>query len=381
MGRANPGAWHCAVHALFALILIVYPASVLLNLNKAIEFSDTGFYYNSFANMDQIREQTTQFAVVWNLLPIPDSIVLQRLTSWLLIVATSALLASQAWKLVWPKRKLEVGEVVILYAFGAGAASLQHFWWLPDPSYNSIGYILNAGSLALTFRAIRLMLDGSRVPRLTILGLGALIAAEALVRPPTARALAAVLSALILVAARPNFRQLGALLVFGFGGALACLVTLTIFVEPLKDTIARVSGGLERQEIFERRDLISERYRRLRTEIWEYLSDAWFPTLCITAGAVGLSRPRSGDRAKNIIYIVAGLATVGGWTLLLGDFYRDSQDLSPANIHVFASLFIAMGTCAILYANLIFVGRRSNLLDHDLRLLLMVCGGNIGSSS
>jgi len=160
-------------HVLFALILIVYPVSVLLNLNKAIEFSDTGFYYNSFANMDQIREQTTQFAVVWNLLPIPDSIVLHRLTSWLLIVATSALLASQAWKLVWPKRKLEVGEVVFLYAFGAGAASLQYFWWLPDPSYNFIGYFLNAGSLALTFRAIRLMLDGSRVPRLTILGIGA----------------------------------------------------------------------------------------------------------------------------------------------------------------------------------------------------------------
>ena len=242
---------HRLVSLLVAAVLLLLPLAVAANLHRGIEFSDTGYYHVSIAHLDQIDQQTTQFATAWNILPLPEDVVWHRVAVWLLLHGASAWLAVALWRLARPARPGGWPLEVLAGATGAAAATTFYVWWLPDPSYNSIGLALNLLLLALGLRAGELI-QRDRFPRGAAVGVGSGLTALLLIRPPTAVGLALVVLVLVAARSRPSPAVLVRLIGWAVLGVIGFVLAAWALAEPPAETWARLQGGLERRQVLDR---------------------------------------------------------------------------------------------------------------------------------
>ncbi|MEO2106319.1 MAG: hypothetical protein ABGZ36_11845, partial [Actinomycetota bacterium] len=214
---------------------------MLLLLHRGIDVTDTGYYHVSIAHLDQITMQTTQFAVVWNLLPLPDDVVVHRVVLWGLLLGASAWLAWEAWSLVH-ERPTAGAHTAFVLSVGPAATITYYLLWLPDPSYNAIGYVQVLLLLAASCRLLAVLRQGRRPAVVTFWAgsIGFVTAGLAINRAPAGLVMAATLPILIVLGARPSSRRVGECLAAALAGGALFVAASGIVVEPFGQTLARL---------------------------------------------------------------------------------------------------------------------------------------------
>ena len=221
------------------------PVFVLGNLDRGLEFSDTGFYLLNLRQFDQIDASTTLFGTVWRLLPLPDDIFWNRLALLLLLGAAAIFAIDRARNLIWPDAGTDWIDRVPVWCFVIGAVSIQYFYWTPDPSYNAITLALSLSLLGLSFAIIESFRSARRPPASTLALAGALLFLLALTRAPSAAVTGLACGLLAVLLARPGLKPLLRALAWGIAGSAIAAIALTILVEPIWVSLARMRAGLD----------------------------------------------------------------------------------------------------------------------------------------
>ncbi|WP_323760974.1 hypothetical protein [Maricaulis sp.] len=258
--------------------------TVLGLLHRGVEFSDTGFYYNSIFNLDEIDMQTTQFGVVWQFLSFSDSFLLHRIAVFVLIWAGAYFLVRQTHEFCVDASSDWVVET--RHAFLAGLAVTPFYRnWVPDPSYNALGYILLLFMGALALRvAVRLSQSHNNC-RAEMMTVGALLIPLFLTRPLAPLIVAIVAVPLVLVTARPRLGQLAKAAGWLLVGVVGYLAYQTLAVEPPWTTLDRIGGGLERRALLERDGALARGLERFFEDFSKYGARDWATYLPLSAFA------------------------------------------------------------------------------------------------
>jgi hypothetical protein len=245
-GFASAGrkAFAALPELLFAAALLIVPGLILINLNRGIDFSDSGYYALSIRHLAEITNSASQFGTVWRLLPLPDSVYGNRIAIALLMAVSLGHLLGAMRALAWPQSGQHLSDRLANWIAGAATASLYYFYWVPDPSYNSVALCLNAAALAEGFYLTRKLREGQRASAWRIGCSGFILLLLALTRPPTALGIGLILSAFVLTVARPNGRDIARLALFGLAGGAAAVAVISVLVEPITVSIARMEMAL-----------------------------------------------------------------------------------------------------------------------------------------
>lgn len=368
-----------ALHWVAALGLLVLPIRVLLLLHRGIDVTDTGYYHVSIAHLDQITMQTTQFAVVWNLLPLPDDVVVHRVVLWGLLLGASAWLAWEAWSLVH-ERPTAGAHTAFVLSVGPAATITYYLLWLPDPSYNAIGYVQVLLLLAASCRLLAVLRQGRRPAVVTFWAgsIGFVTAGLAINRAPAGLVMAATLPILIVLGARPSSRRVGECLAAALAGGALFVAASGIVVEPFGQTLARLEGGLDRREVLARPQTVRLASVQLLTDIMSATRRAWASVLLLAAGLflTGTARVSQGRRLR---LVVGTSAVVVGLGICFASFWAASDGLTSGNLTTFPSLVLPPTAGMVLAAIARWVNgqinsrgqhERPGSLDRD-RLLLV----------
>lgn len=340
-----------------AAVLLVLPTVVALNLHRGVEFSDTGYYHVSIGHMDQIDQQTTQFATAWNVLPIPDDMRWHRGVLWLLMHGAAAWTGLVLWRFARPDRPGGVPAAVLACAVAAGAASTFYVWWLPDPSYNSIGFALNLLVVGLGVHG-GLRLKSSSMPIGAAMASGYLLMALLLIRPPTAVGLAAVTLVLLTAVGRPSLTDVWRLLGWSTVGVAAFAASTWLLSEPLTTTWARLEGGLARREVLDRSGGLGASIRLFSQSLLAAIAGPG--GVAATAVAIGLPMSGSDGPAWRRAGRVLAVLGLGG---LLATFVS-TGGLSDPGVSALADLTgLLTAAIAVSAAGLVFVRSRRTQAD------------------
>jgi len=369
---------------LIGLALLWLPLSVLVNLNRGLDVSDTGHYYVSLYHFADIRMMSTQFPLVWKLIPHPDNILVNRLLVFVLLMGSSAALFLLATKAVMRETLLPTQKWLLACA-GAGGGAIYYYYWLPDPSYNAIGVILMALILAATFGVTQIEdIKSWRFRGAALLaGYGGL--ALAATRPVTALVLVGLCVLLYLILARHSWPRLWRLAVFAVLGAVLFFVLVQIFIEPLHTTLARIEGGLLKRQIVGIGRMASQSYGYAKDELDTALHMARWALFLATLGGT-LAAPGIVERFAFIHQIktswlrLAG-ALIGAAALIRFQviFWNDTQGLNAATLEHISYYLLNLGLVAVFTSLLsALLATDSAMRWHYARLsgvcLLMVLG-------
>lgn len=385
-------------YGILALAFSALPLIILSLLNRGIDPSDAGYYYTSIANLEHISSQTTQFAVVWNLLPLPDSILWHRSVLWVFLLASGGYFLSSMWQLLWPHSLASKIKLMAILALGAAVTSVYYLHWTPDPSYNSMAYVLVLTMLGLFFQGLAL-LKQNITPRWHLFAAGMCAMALTLTRQPSALAMAVILSCVIALIVRPDRRMIGRIGAYVLCGVFTYVVLSSLFVELPGQTIERILGGLERREGLQRDYTHSDLFQLAVAGVHENLRQQGLWILLASLGAFGFHQ-EGGARAlaKPLVQHVAKVLGIIGWSGLVYQFYRDSQVGTVLSLDPRADFILSAGLAVVFTAVLQFASyavRRG--LKHEigaeeahrtillpcilLTLVLVQCSMFIGSSN
>jgi hypothetical protein len=336
------------VGGLLGLAFLWLPLGVLFNLDRGLDVSDTGHYYASLYHLADIRMMSTQFALVWNLIPHPDNILINRLLVFALLLASSAALFLIAARATTREALPPIHKWLLVTA-GIGGGALYYYYWLPDPSYNAIGVILMALVLAATFGASQID-DAKGWPfkgAAMLAGFAGL--ALAATRPVTALVLAGLCALLYLAVARHSWGRLWRLALFALLGAALFFVLVQVFIEPIQTTLVRIEGGLLKREILGTNQLVATSFTLLQKEITSVLHTApWALLLASIGGAI--SAPEVKDRFAKAPWLRLGGIGLGviGLIWIQMVFGQQSQALTQIALDKLAYYVLNLGLIAAL---------------------------------
>lgn len=229
---------------------------ILVLLPRGLDFSDTGFYYNSVFNLPQIDMQTTQYSVVWRLFAFTDLIVFHRLLKLFTLVAAAFLFIRSAHRFVQPDHTGNAWQTLNYLALATIAIIPLYAAWLPDPSYNSLGYTLLMLIYALGLQIAGKLRTSAKACRAGLIVAGALSIPLLWSRVVAPVFVLATVLPLILLTARPSLNTLVRAFGWYCAGLGGYLLLQSTLVEPPWITLERMQGGLIRREILNRGDVL-----------------------------------------------------------------------------------------------------------------------------
>ncbi|MDQ7077606.1 MAG: hypothetical protein Q9M45_07175 [Robiginitomaculum sp.] len=336
------------LNGLVGLMFLWLPLSVLVNLNRGLDVSDTGHYYASLYHFTDIRMMSTQFPLVWKLIPHPDNILINRLLVFALLMGSSAALFLLAAKAVMRETLLPIQKWLLACA-GAGGGALYYYYWLPDPSYNAIGVILMALVLGATFALTTIENTRTWPFRGAAMLAGFAGLGLAATRPVTAMAMALICALLYFMLARFSWQRLTQLILFVVLGAVVFFVLVQVFIEPLPVTLERIQGGLQKREILGTNQLVAKGFSLLRKEITIIRQTAPWALLLASLGRA-LTAPGVANRFAKAPWLRLGGAAMGAigliWIQII--FWQQSQALVQVPLDKLTYYLINLGLMAIL---------------------------------
>ncbi|MBO6797754.1 hypothetical protein [Maricaulis sp.] len=308
--------------------------TLVVSLPRGLDFSDTGYYYSSIFNLPQIDMQTTQYSVVWRFLAFTELFLFHRFITLALLFGTAFLFVRSAHEFIErdlphnPKRNLHYAalatvSIIPIYTF-----------WLPDPSYNSLGYSLLLLIYALAFRVSGKLSHSARSSRTELIIAGAISFPLFLSRLIAPAFVIASVIPLVLIVARPRLQELAKAAGWVAVGLSAYLIVQSLIIEPVWVTLERMEGGFLRREILARRDFLSHGISYLTRQSGTFLSA--YPVIIAAATslfALQLSRPALTGRTRQysgwlsgllliILAIAIGLQSADYQALLFGELPR-----------------------------------------------------------
>ncbi len=355
-------------------IFLILPVSVLLVLDRGLDVSDTGHYYVSLYHWADIEMMSTQFPLVWKLLPLPDNILVNRLMVFGLLMGSSVALFLQAGQSTLGQKNLSRDQNWVLILTGAGASTLYYYYWLPDPSYNSIGLILMLIVLGAAFAATRIENLQSWHFRNAAIMAGFAGFGLAVTRPVTAISLIVISAGLFFLLAKPSWRRLSQLLMFSLLGAALFFMLVQVFIEPINITLDRMRGGIQKREVLGIHRLVSLSYTYAREEIDIALGTA--PWGLLMAGFGGaLAAPGVAERFTKTLWLRMIGAIIGAsglvWIQLL--FWEQTGQLSVTPLELISYFYLNLGLVAIFVTMLAGLGTTTPTLRKQYWRLSGIC--------
>jgi|GEM_PF-3252287 len=323
--------------------------AVLYLLPRGVEFSDTGFYYNSIFNLREIDMQTTQFGVVWHVFSFSESFLFHRIAVFVLIWAGAYFLIRQSHEFCVGSTPSHLTEAS--HVFLAGLAVTPFYRnWVPDPSYNAIGYILLLMVTALALRVSVRLRRSDTCCRTEMLVTGSLLIPLFLTRPLAPLIIALVAVPLVLGFSRPDLPRLAKAAGWLLAGVAGYLVFQTLTVEPPWITLERIDGGLERRVLLERGGALGRGLDRFFEDIstfggrdWAtYLPLAAFAALVLGRNLIPPALSRTSDWVGVALLLGAVLSLAFGPTDLRA-LYTQAWSGSPD----FGAMGFAILVCAV----------------------------------
>ncbi len=330
---------------------LVLPLSVLYYLNRGLDVSDTGHYYVALYHWHDIKMMSTQFPLVWNLLPRPDNIFINRLLVFILLCGSSAFMFVQAGRIFANESLPGNLQSVLMASIGVAGAAMFYYYWLPDPSYNAIGLIL----MVLVLGAVFFLARHENQTQWLFKAMAGLAGfsglALATTRPVTALALIALSAGLYFLLAKPSWPKLVTVLVYSLVGAALFFAMTQVFIEPITITLDRVQGGIQKREILGIQRLVSLSYDYAQKEFEKArLMAPWAAFAASIGGAMltpGIAERFSSARLIRWIGAVIGTA---GLLWLMHEFWIQSKGLNKASMSLIAYYMLNLGAVAFITA-------------------------------
>jgi hypothetical protein len=335
--------------ALACLALLVLPYTVLALLNRGLDVSDTGHYYVALYYWKDIEMMSSQFPLVWNLLPHPDNIFFNRLLAFVLLAGSAVFVAREAALATFRQSPMPPQHYWILVCAALGGSAVYYYYWLPDPSYNAIGVILMALVLGATLSVARAKnVQGWRFRTMAMLaGFSGL--ALAATRPVTALMLMAISTALYLLMARHTWSRFWQLLLFAVLGAGLFFVLVQVFIEPINVTLARIQGGLQKREILGIHRLANLSYTYAKDEISTVLHLApWALLTASVGGALSLQSVACRFSHARRVRLGGAIIGAGGLLWLQGMFWQQSHGLADTDLSLISYYLLNLALAAVL---------------------------------
>lgn len=241
----------------FVLLIFVF-------LPRGLDFSDTGFYYVSIFNLQEIDMQTSQFSVVWHFFSFIESILFHRVLTLVLMFFAALYCLRSAQRFVNPELRsswLSRGRIAAL-----ASLIIIPFYaaWAPDPSYNSLGFTLVLVIFGLGFQVTRKLSNDGELCRIDLTIAGFLITPLFLARPFAPAVTGLVIIGLIMMFAKPSIIKLVISLAFVLVGVALYLILQGVFVEPIWVSLERMEGGFVRRDLLARGDILNQGYEHAK---------------------------------------------------------------------------------------------------------------------
>ncbi len=241
--------WFLAL--LVGAVFWVLPVIVFLNLGRGLDIADTGHYYNTLSRFSEIRSMSSQYFVLWDMLPVGEGILENRLWVFGLFWLAGGVFSFgmiRFFELDYRKSPVNLAAFLAIWA----SVYLYYFWWLPDPSYNAVAVIL---LYALTGLVLWLCAIGRKgVASKFFYGLalltGFLMAGLVLSRATSTVLFLGLAAGLYLSQAKTAWSGMTMKLAgFGVLGGVLFLLLTHFAVEPLSVIWDRQIAGLEMRQI------------------------------------------------------------------------------------------------------------------------------------
>jgi len=294
---------------LLCAAMCLFPIYLFLMLGRAIEPSDTGFYYANIAYPNRIETSVTQFGAIWKLLPLPDVIRWHRFANIALLFGSAAFASVMIARSRVPEAKLSWVMSTLTAVWGIAGASLYFQFWLLDPSYNSVAMTLVLALLGLSI-AIGHAFKSGRVPPVLFVIAGVLGAALILTRLPTAGLVAPILILIPLLIGRPKVANLLKSSALCLTGIALLLILVSVFVSPIPEIVRRIRYAFTITETLNMALPISLHWERLETEATALFKQIGWIAI-IAAGLLTVGAPKLSERKA-----MSGGILVAYWTAL-----------------------------------------------------------------
>ncbi len=230
-----------------SIVSLALMLTVFLNLRRGLELSDTGYYYNTLTYFDIIQSLSTQYFLFWKLLPVPDGLYAARVTVFFLLLSSGMVFGYGLFRILRLPREGWFSTAAFVMPV-TGCMFVFYYWWIPDPSYNSLGLIEMLAVSGLVLLIIDRVSSGAPLNTTLILSFAAgfSLAAFSVARPASAvLLLLASLCLYLLLIRKPLSATSVKLLLAGISGGLLFFALAHVFVEPLDQSLQRQLAGLE----------------------------------------------------------------------------------------------------------------------------------------
>ena len=234
-----------------SLIFISFPIMVFYNLNRGLDLTDVGHYYNTLSYYNSIESLSSQYFLFWKLLQFPTEVYSSRLVVFFLFFISGLIFAYSLIKILnisFKNSIYKLGFTIVI----TSSVYLFYLKWIPDPSYNSLGLIEMFILVGLMFLIIHRITTFSPFKTTALLSFvaGFILIIFAVSRPPSAILFFIVTSLLYASLITSPFSKKSAIfLLVGFFGSLFFLGLSHFFVEPLDTTLQRQLTGLETRNL------------------------------------------------------------------------------------------------------------------------------------
>ncbi len=314
LSEKKPAARQWAVAVGLAAVFWVLPLMVLWHLGRGLDIADTGHYYNSLSRFSEIRASSTQYFLLWYLLPTGQGVWANRLWVFGLFWLAGGVFSFgtlRYFRLDFRKSPTALAAFLIIWA----GLYLYYFWWLPDPSYNAVAIILLAALSGLVLWMSALVRAGTVGRTLTVLAAlaGFLLAGLGMSRATSAALFFVLASGFFLLHCKAVFTMpILKLVGFGLLGGVCLLLLIQLFVEPLVVTLQRQMMGLEMRALRGRHHSLTGSVVRLLKDIW-HLGVVYLPWLfaAVFGAVLAESRLIRSTLAKHVLIGLSALAFVG----------------------------------------------------------------------
>ena len=310
--RSISGKWLWLLALCASALFWLLPVVVLLNLQRGLDLADTGHYYNTLSQFADIQSLSSQYFLLWDMLPIGEGVYENRLwVFWLFFVAGGvfSLGVARFLRLSPRANPWDFTAVAVMWA----SVYLYYFWWLPDPSYNALAVIL-LYALAGLVKALTTLTQGRGLLVFSLVT-GFLLAVFAVTRPTSAIVFIGLAAIFYTVYAKP-FLSKRTLMVLGAGliGGVLFLLMAHIFVEPFGTTLERQLGGLEMRQVRGRDKSPLVSITRFFSDMGKGIILYWpFVALIVGGGAIAVTKFVRGKPIELILHLISslGLLAIG----------------------------------------------------------------------
>ncbi|MCF6275207.1 MAG: hypothetical protein L3J05_05530 [Robiginitomaculum sp.] len=371
--RDGSRLWQWGLALCGGIVFWLLPLMVFLNLGHGLDIADTGHYYNTLSQFSEIRSMSSQYFLLWDMLPVGEGILENRLWVFGLFWLAGGLFSFgliRFFGLDYRKSPVNLAGFLAIWA----SVYAYYFWWVPDPSYNAMAVILLYALTGLVLWLSAIARTGTASKffyGLAVLS-GFLLAGFVMTRATSALLFFGLAIGFYLMQAKTAWSDITLKLAgFGLCGGILFLMFAHYSVEPLSVTWDRQISGLEMRQIRGRHIDVFGSISRFLGDIVSNIR-TYLPWIFASlAGAVFADLRYIKSKAiRQILYAMSAFGFIG-MAVKLGTHFSGGK--LPRNVEVSSYLLLlTLALLAILLLRRLFSAHQTERKNWVVALLVLL---------